>query len=62
MESFRIQTNVLSIEMLNRSVQDGFAKLASIFGQYNYEDMLKSLQYGFHDIAEKMCIGKLETF
>lgn len=62
MESFRIQTNVLSIEMLNRSVQDGFAKLASIFGQYNYEDMLKSLQYSFRDIAEKMCIGKLETF
>ena len=60
-ESFNIQTTKLSVEMLNASIQNSFVKLSSTFEQYDYTGMLKDIQYIFHDIAEKMSIGQLET-
>ena len=60
-ESFNARTTMLSFERLNENLQNNFIKLSSIFEQYDYMNMLKNIQYSFHDIAEKMNIGQLEV-
>lgn len=59
-ESFNIQATRQTVEMLNENIQNSLIQLSSIFEQYDYTSMLKDIEYGFRDIAEKMNIGKLE--
>ena len=61
-DSFDIQTTKMSMEILNRDIQDSLKKLSSTFMQYNYDDLLKGIRFTVSEMAEKICIEQIELF
>lgn len=50
-----------SVETLRMVMEDSFGKLSPLFKQYNYSDMLKSLNYSFSEIADTIGLKHMKA-
>ncbi len=50
-----------SVETLRMVMEDSFGKLSPLFKQYNYSDMLKSLNYSFSEMADTIGLKHMEA-